>query len=288
MKRLIVTGAVLLGCCSSMVTGCGSRSSDNVFLPDAGASGNASALSAGFAGTDIGNGGDDPTAGSFPGAGGVGVSGAGGANTAGASGFVGQGGSAIAGSSSVGGAAGAIALGGASGFSGGGSTGVGGAIASGGAAGVAGGSSGSVGVAGADTGGTGAGGGNSVLCPPTTPNANSMCPAAPLQCNYTGRSCTCRQVGNNLQWRCAGSGDACPASEPAAASACMGTLRCPYPDGDQCNCTTATSNWNCFTAGCPTTKPTPSASCGSVFGQCTYGTGAGSACVCVNGAWFCN
>jgi hypothetical protein len=25
-----------------------------------------------------------------------------------------------------------------------------------------------------------------------------------------------------------------------------------------------------------------------VFGQCTYGTGSGSACVCVGGAWFCN
>ena len=82
--------------------------------------------------------------------------------------------------------------------------------------------------------------------------------------------------------------DACPhrRARLSAGQLTDGTLQCPYTDGDQCNCTN--SKWNCFTAGCPTTKPTPSASCGSVFGQCTYGTGAGSACVCVAGAWFCN
>ncbi|HEX3853500.1 MAG TPA: hypothetical protein VHW01_21190, partial [Polyangiaceae bacterium] len=98
-----------------------------------------------------------------------------------------------------------------------------------------------------------------------------------------GRSCAC---GNNLQWRCAGSGNACPAAEPTAATACTGNLRCPYPEGDQCNCTGA--SWNCFSAGCPVTKPAPSASCGSVFGQCRYGVGPGSSCVCVQGGWFCN
>ncbi|HYQ27464.1 MAG TPA: hypothetical protein VER04_09590, partial [Polyangiaceae bacterium] len=67
-------------------------------------------------------------------------------------------------------------------------------------------------------------------------------------------------------------------------AACTGNLRCPYPAGDQCNC--QNGKWNCFSPGCPASKPTPGGSCGAVAGQCSYG--AAGACLCAGGAWFCN
>lgn len=294
MKRLIVSGAVLLGCFSSIVTGCGSRSSDTEYLPDITAG-----AATGRAGSS-GSAGDEAIAGAATA--GATAAGAGGlGNAAGAAGDS-QGGASFAGAGGaigIAGSAAAVGSGGASGASLGGAgagagSGAGGTSHGGG--GFGGSSSGSSGFGGSsgfsgssgNTGGAGAGGsggGNSAACPDTAPNG--VCSTASLQCNYTGRSCTCRALGPINVWRCTGSGAACPASEPAAATACMGTLQCPYPDGNQCDCGTSGA-WNCFTAGCPATKPTPSGSCGSVFGQCKYGTGAGSSCVCVQGGWFCN
>ncbi|MEO8905940.1 MAG: hypothetical protein ABI488_25620 [Polyangiaceae bacterium] len=269
MKRLIVSGAVLLGWFSSVVTGCGSRSSDNDYLPGStagedGVAGSSGSITVGAAGAFA-----------------AGASAGGFANIAGSSGSGNTGGASVGGSG----------VGGLTGTAGGATAGAGGSTAAGaGGASTAGApSAGSSGVTstGGNSGAAGAGGSDSVSCPTNLPNNNSTCPAAALQCNYTGRSCGCRAVGNNLRWRCTGSGVACPGTEPTAATACMGTLQCPYPDGGQCNCD-ASGQWRCFTAGCPISKPTPSGPCGSVFGQCTYGTGAGSACVCVAGGWFCN
>ena len=292
MKRLIVSGAVLLGCFSSIVTGCGSRSSDTDYLPGAIAGESGLGASAGLA-----NSGGAVAVGGAS-AGGTSAAGASGSvNAAGASGS--GGGSHFAGAGgAIGTAGGPVAAGGASGASFGGSAGTAAGGTSSGGAATGGSSTGGAAMGGTtSTGGSsgasgagglaGAGGGNSASCPVALPNNNSMCSTAALQCNYTGRSCDCRALGNNLIWRCTGSGNACPGTEPTAATACMGTLQCPYPSGQQCNCG-ASGQWNCFTAGCPASKPTPSGSCGSVFGQCTYGTGAGSACVCVAGGWFCN
>ena len=280
MKRLIVGGAVLLGCFSSIVTGCGSRSSDTDYLPaaPAGESGLGASAGSGISTGGSSAAGVTSAAGASGFANAAGASSTGGAHFAGAGGTVGTAGGPITGGSGAasgasfgGAAAGGASIGGAA--TGGSSTGgaaVGGATSTGGSSGV-----------------SGAGGGNSALCPVALPNNNGMCSTAALQCNYTGRSCACRARGNTLAWRCTGSGNACPGTEPTAATACAGTLQCPYPDGNQCNCG-ASGQWNCFTAGCPASKPVPSGSCGSVFGQCTYGTGAGSACVCVAGGWFCN
>jgi pilus assembly protein FimV len=276
MKRLIVSGAVLLGFFSSIVTACGSRSSDTDYLPDglAGA-GNV----AGNAGSPPATAGNAAVAGS-PAAGAPGAGAGGLSNAAGAAGSP-RGGASSAGFSGFIGIAGSPSVAGSGGVSGGGHAGFGaGGTSTGGSPGVA----GSPGTAGS-SGAAGSGGGNNAACPDTAPSG--MCTTAALQCNYTGRSCSCRALGPNMIWRCTGSGTACPSAEPAAATACMGNLQCPYPDGNQCNCG-ASGVWNCFTAGCPASKPTPSGSCGSVFGQCTYGTGAGSSCVCVQGGWFCN
>ncbi len=278
MKRLIIGGALLFGLLPCVVTGCGSRSSDDLYLPGGGDSslegGFAGAI--GVAGSTVGHGGDSSTAGtpsgggSFGGA--AGANGAGGPSAAGASGASAGGPSA----GGAGGASGGASAGGAAGLDQGGDAGT----SQGGTPGAG---AGGAPAGGASTGGA-AGGGNSASCPVMTPQTNDVCTDTSLTCSYVGERCRCRQQGNNLTWRCTGSGDACPAAAPVAGAACMAPLQCPYPSGDQCNC--QNGKWNCFTPGCPASKPAPGTSCGAVGGQCTFGTAG--ACVCVAGAWFCN
>jgi len=104
-------------------------------------------------------------------------------------------------------------------------------------------------------------------------------------CSYTGERCTCQIQGlraTNLVWRCAGSGNACPATEPADNATCQGNLQCPYPNGAQCNC--QGGRWNC-SAACPTTRPAENVACTDAFQQCSYGA---AQCLCFEGSWFCN
>jgi len=320
MKRLIVCGALLFGGFSGLLSGCGSRSSDDLYLPEVSA-GEAPFSRGGGSGTNFGTAGRDNSAGdsglagddtgrsggssggAFSSAGAGAGAGAGGSiASSGSSGFVSIGGSVgIAGSSgfaqggtAVGGwsggfaDAGAPSEGGSAGDptagSGGASIAGSGGIGVGGVAGAtpAGGSSGVSGSSGAGT--AGAGGGNSLSCPLVTPQNNVMCSDTSLTCSYVGERCRCRQIGNNTVWRCTGSGDACPSIHPVAAASCTGNLQCPYPAGDQCNC--LNGKWNCFSPGCPASKPTPGGSCGAVAGQCSYGTAGG--CLCSGGSWFCN
>ena len=326
MKRLIVCGALLFSGFSGLVTGCGSRSSDDLYLPEVTA-GEAPFSRSGNGGADVGTAGRDfsagdsglagdssgssgaPSGGGFSSAGAAGSVAASGSSgflsfggsigIAGASGFT-QGGAAAGGASgaAVGGASGAAVGGASGGFadagapseggsagfsvagSGGASIAGSGGLNAGGAAGTA--DAGSSGFSGSS--GAGTAGGNSLSCPVAAPQNNNMCSDTSLSCSYVGERCRCRQAGPNTVWRCTGSGDACPSTHPVAASSCTGNLQCPYPAGDQCNC--LNGKWNCFSPGCPASKPAPGGSCGAVAGQCTYGTAG--ACVCVGGGWFCN
>jgi len=321
MKRLIVCGALLFSGFSGLVTGCGSRSSDDLYLPEVTAgeapfsrSGGGGAL-VGTAGSDFGAG-DSGLAGG--GASSSGATNAGAFSSAGAAGSVAASGSSgfvsFGGSIGIAGAAGfahgGAVIGGASGAAVGGASGGftdAGAPNEGGGAGISAAGSGGASIAGSgglDTGGAagtadaggsgfsgssgagtaGAAGGNSLSCPIVAPQNNNLCSDASLTCSYVGERCRCRQMGPNTAWRCTGSGDACPSTHPVAAASCTGNLQCPYPGGDQCNC--QNGKWNCFSPGCPASKPAPGSSCGAVAGQCTFGTAG--ACVCVGGGWFCN
>jgi hypothetical protein len=285
MKRLIVGCTLLFGLFSSLVTGCGSRSADDLYLRGE------TAGNSGLGGFDSSLSGSTASAGETIGVGGVSSGGsnaigghAGEVAFGGSSGaFQAGGATALAGSGGA--SAGGAAQGGATGIAGSSPGGVSGSPSSGGAA-AGGASAGAAGAsAGAAGASAGAGGGNSASCPASVPLNNGMCNDATLTCSYVGERCRCRQQGNALSWRCTGSGDACPSTQPKVATACTSNLQCPYPNGDQCNCQNGA--WTCFTPGCPATKPTPSASCGGLGGQqCTYG--AAGACVCIANAWFCN
>ena len=239
MKRLVLYGALLLVGIFSAATGCGSRSADNLYLPDE------TAGNAAFAG----NAGE-----------GAGVAGASSSGGFGAGGRVSTGGSA---------SGGAIGSAGASS-----TAGSGGVVSVAGAPNIAGAPNGGSANGGASSGGMSGGGaagtGNNPSCPFVTPANNGVCTDTSLTCSYVGERCRCRQAGNALAWRCMGSGDSCPMAHPVADSACMGALTCPYPSQDQCNC--LNGKWICFVPGCPTTKPTPGGSCGAVGGQqCLFG-----------------
>jgi hypothetical protein len=88
---------------------------------------------------------------------------------------------------------------------------------------------------------------------------------------------------NALDWRCTGSGNACPGTMPTDNTSCRGALICPYPGGDECDC--QNGQWNCFTPGCPATKPTPGGNCGRAT-VCSYGNQGN--CDCINGEWLCD
>jgi hypothetical protein len=277
--RLVGRGAFLITGMVGLAMACGSRSSDDLDLPEV--AGSAGAIGGGLntgggttngGGSAISTGGDLSRGGVSSGgetsaAGGAGaeLGGTGGTlGTAGHSGG-GLGGVSSAGAAGAAGKAGASGAGGRGGAAGTGSTAAGGASGSAGSPGT---------------------GGRPATCPATAPNMNATCNEPALTCPYVGERCTCQQQGarNNLDWRCTGNGNACPAAMPADQTACRSKLQCPYPNGDQCNC--RNGQWNCLPAGCPVSKPTAGENCAPVTGQCTYGNAA--ACICVAGTWFCD
>jgi len=260
---------------AALISACGSRSSDEANLLGGGGF-DGSVAGASFAGTSA-HGGSAVASGGSSSTGGGTMSSSGGTIAFGGDG-------SASGGSPNGGEAGEAAGAPAGGVSSGGASNAGatsGGSSSGGSSAAGGATGGSVGVA---------GGGGGFVCPSTAPvptgNRSLACSNQNEVCSYTGERCTCQRQArsNTLAWACVGSGDACPRSEPADNSTCPTNLNCPYPNGEQCNC--RQGQWNCFTPGCPTTKPMPGGNCGAVGGQCRYGTAG--ACVCVGGGWFCN
>lgn len=88
------------------------------------------------------------------------------------------------------------------------------------------------------------------------------------RCYYPGVRCDCGGKKDEPQWRCRGSGAACPATLPVPDSSCESDmdmpLTCPYADGSECRCDH--EQWRCEmppeppgAGGAPPEPPAPPA-----------------------------